>query len=66
MDLLCYVWYNCFNKIQLDDISNGVDSAYETSAIIRDRETGEILSHFGEGGAYESTDLENWSCGSGI
>jgi len=46
-------------RLELDDATNGVDSDYKTSAVIRDRETGEIVSRFGEGCYYFSFYQEN-------
>lgn len=47
-----FVWNNRLMRLELDDATNGVDSAYQTSAIIRDIETGKIISRFGEGCYY--------------
>lgn len=43
-----FVWNNRLMRLELDDATNGVDSDYKTSAIIRDRETGEIVSRLAE------------------
>ncbi len=42
-----FVWNNRLYRLELDDATNGVDYACEASGIIRDRETGEIISRFG-------------------
>ncbi|MBE6748199.1 MAG: hypothetical protein E7557_03105 [Ruminococcaceae bacterium] len=54
-----FVWYNRLLRLELDDATNGVDSDYKTSAIIRDRETGEIFSRLGEGCYHYSLYTEN-------
>ncbi len=54
-----FVWNNRLMRLELDDATNGVDSEYRTSAVIRDRETGEIISRFGEGCYYFSFYQEN-------
>ncbi len=54
-----FVWNNRLMRLELDDATNGVDSDYKTSVVIRDRETGEIVSRFGEGCYYFSFYQEN-------
>ncbi len=54
-----FVFNNRLMRLELQDATNGVDSDYKTSAIIRDRETGEIISCFGEGCYYYSLYQEN-------
>ncbi len=54
-----FVWHNRLMRLELDDATNGVDSDYKTSAIIRDRETGEIVSRLAEGCYYYSFYQEN-------
>ena len=49
-----FVWNNRLIRLELDDATNGIDSGYKTSAVIRDRESGEIASRFGEGCYYFS------------
>ncbi len=54
-----FVWNNRLMRLELDDATNGIDSNYKTSAVIRDRETGKIISRFGEGCYYFSFYQEN-------
>ena len=54
-----FVWNNRLMRLELDDATNGVDSDYKTSAIIRDRETGEIVSRLAEGCYYYQFYQEN-------
>ncbi len=52
-------WRNRLMRLELDDATNGVDSGYKTSAVIRDKETGEIISRLAEGCYYYSFYQEN-------
>ncbi len=54
-----FVWNNRLMRLEPDDATNGIDSNYKTSAVIRDRETGKIISRFGEGCYYFSFYQEN-------
>lgn len=54
-----FVWNNRLMRFEFDDATNGVDSGYKTSAVIRDRETGEIISRLAEGCCYYSFFQEN-------
>ena len=54
-----FVWNNRLCRLELDDATNGVDCVCEASAVIRDREIGEIISRFGEGCYYYSFYQEN-------
>ena len=54
-----FVWNNRLMRLELDDATNAVYPDYKTSAVIRDRETGEIISRFGEGCYYFSFYQEN-------
>ena len=44
-----FVFQNRLYRLELHDPSHGTDSTVPTHALIRDRETGEILSRFGIG-----------------
>ena len=48
------IWHGRAMRLELMDESRGTDSNAVTKALIRDRETGEILSEFGEGCYYYS------------
>ncbi len=54
-----FVWNNRLMRLELDDATNDVDSDYKTSAVIRDIETGEIISRLAEGCYYYSFYQEN-------
>jgi len=54
-----FVWKGRWMRLELEDSTRGVDSAYPTQAIIRDRETGEVLARFGEGCYYYSFYMED-------
>ena len=49
-----FIWHGRAMRLELMDESRGTDSYAVTKALIRDRETGEILSEFGEGCYYYS------------
>ena len=46
-------------RLELEDPSHGTDSSIPACALIRDRETGDVLSRFAEGCYYHSLYLEN-------
>ncbi|MBQ3150523.1 MAG: hypothetical protein IJB86_04680 [Clostridia bacterium] len=54
-----FVWNGRLMRLELVDTSRGVDSDEKAYAIIRDRESGEILSCFGHGCYYYSFYQEN-------
>lgn len=54
-----FVWNGRWMRLELEDPTRGVDPAYPTRAIIRDRETGEVLARLGEGCYYYSFYMEN-------
>ncbi len=54
-----FVWHGQVMRLELDDATNGTDAAFATTAVIRNRETGEIVSRFGEGCYYYSLYQEN-------
>ena len=49
-----FIWQGRAMRLELMDESRGTDSYAITKALIRDRDTGEILSEFGEGCYYYS------------
>lgn len=49
-----FLWHGKMMRLELSDISRGTNAASDTKAIIRDRQTGKILSSFGEGCYYYS------------
>ena len=49
-----FVFQNRLYRLELHDPSHGTDSSVPTHALIRDRETGEILSRLGQGCYYYS------------
>ena len=53
-----FVWKGKLMRLELEDVSRGTDSKIVTHALIRDRESGEILSCFGEGCYYYSFYME--------
>ena len=53
-----FVWNGKLMRLELSDPSRGTDSLAVTKAIIRDRETGEAISSFGQGCYYYSLYLE--------
>lgn len=53
-----FVWKGRWMRLELEDPTRGVDPDYPTRAIIRDRETGQVLSRFGEGCYYYSFYME--------
>ena len=54
-----FVFHNRLYRLELCDPTHGTDSSVPTLALIRDRETGEILSRFGLGCYYYSLYQEN-------
>lgn len=46
-------------RLELEDPTRGTDPAFPARALIRDRETGEVLSRFGQGCYYHSLYQEN-------
>lgn len=44
-----FVWNNRLFRLEPDDAANGVDSGSSSAAVIRDRETGKIISRLAEG-----------------
>ncbi len=54
-----FVFGGLLYRLELDDPSHGTDPGVPATAIIRNRETGEILSRFGEGCYYYSLWQEN-------
>ena len=54
-----FVFHNRLYRLELCDPTHGTDSSVPTLALIRDRETGEILSRFGHGCYYYSLYQEN-------
>lgn len=53
-----FIWKGRLMRLELSDPSRGTDSLAVTRAIIRDRETGEVISTFGQGCYYYSLYLE--------
>lgn len=53
-----FVWNGRLLRLELEDASNATDPNCPTYAIIRDRETGQILSRFGKGCYYYSFYME--------
>ena len=54
-----FVFENRVYRLELEDPSGGLDSSAPICALIRDRETGAVLSRFGEGCYYYSLWQEN-------
>ena len=54
-----FVFHNRLMRLELQDDSNGTDPDFPTVAIIRDCETGQILSSFGQGCYYFSAYVED-------
>ena len=54
-----FIWKGRWMRLELEDPTRGVDPNYPTCAIIRDRETGQILSRFGVGCYYYSFYMED-------
>ncbi|MBR4888962.1 MAG: hypothetical protein IKU17_07445 [Clostridia bacterium] len=54
-----FIWHGRAMRLELMDESKGTDPYAPTRALIRDRETGEVLSSFGEGCYYYSLYQEN-------
>lgn len=53
-----FVWKGCLMRLELSDPSRGTDSLAVTRALIRERETGKVISAFGKGCYYYSLYLE--------
>ncbi|MBR6771993.1 MAG: hypothetical protein IKM29_01240 [Clostridia bacterium] len=53
-----FVWNGKLMRLELSDPSRGTNALAETKAIIRERETGKVISSFGEGCYYYSLYLE--------
>lgn len=53
-----FIWKGRWMRLELEDPTRGVDPDYPTRAIIRDRQTGQVLSRFGEGCYYYSFYME--------
>ena len=49
-----FLWQGRMMRLELSDPSRGLDPGVPITALIRDRETGEVLSRFGEGCYYYS------------
>ena len=54
-----FVFHNRLYRLELSDPTHGTDSSIPAFAIIRDRESGDILSRFGRGCYYYSLYIEN-------
>ncbi len=54
-----FLWRGRMMRLELVDPSRGTDPSITATAIIRDRQSGEILSHFGEGCYYFSLYTED-------
>lgn len=54
-----FVWNGKLMRLELEDASMGTDLGFKTHAIVRERESGKVISRFGEGCYYYSFYMEN-------
>ena len=54
-----FVWHGRLMRLELDDISNGLDASLQSSAVIRDCASGLVVSRIAKGCYYQSFFMEN-------